>query len=334
MAAPNFDATRLGLINNAGGGSFAGDNAMFLKVWAGEVLTAFRKATVFEALHKVRTISSGKTASFPIIGVNSATYHTPGTQIIGTQQKVAEANINIDDKLISSVFLADIDEAKNHYDVRSQFSTEMGNALAYRYDQNVAAIIAKAARTATNFNTDLPGGTSGATNTDFRITTGASKSAITGAQLAAKLFAAAQKMDENNLPEDGRYCCLAPAEYYKLVQTTDVINRDWGGQGAYADGTVLKVAGIDIIKSNHLPSTNREAVAGENNAYNANFTNSVALIWNPMCAGTVKLMDLKMETTGGDIHALWQGTFMVASMACGTGVLRPDCAIEITWAAA
>jgi hypothetical protein len=322
MAAPNFDATRLGLVNNAGGGSFAGDNAMFLKVWAGEVLTAFRKATVFEALHKVRTISSGKTAQFPIIGLNSASYHTPGNQIIGNQQKVAEATVNIDDKLISSVFLPDIDEAKNHYDVRSQFSAEMGNALAYTYDKNVAAVIAKAARTATNFNTDLPGGT--------RIKIVAtSKAAITGAQLATALFAAAQKMDENNLPEGDRYCCLAPAEYYKLVQETTVINRDWGGQGAYADGTVLKVAGIDIIKSNHLPTTNRSAASGENNAYDADYTKSVALVWNPMCAGTVKLMDLKMETTGGDVHALWQGTFMVASMALGTGILRPDCAIEI-----
>lgn len=322
MAAPNFDATRLGLINNAGGGSFAGDNAMFLKVWAGEVLTAFRKSTVFEALHKVRTISSGKTAQFPIIGVNSASYHTPGNQIIGTQQKVAEATVNIDDKLISSVFLADIDEAKNHYDVRSQFSAEMGNALAYTFDKNVAAVIAKAARTATHFNTDLPGGT--------RIKIVAtSKAAITGAQLATALFAAAQKMDENNLPEGERYCCLAPAEYYKLVQETSVINRDWGGQGAYADGTVLKVAGIDIIKSNHLPTTNRSAVTGENNSYDADYTKSVALVWNPGAAGTVKLMDLKMETTGGDVHALWQGTFMVASMACGTGILRPDCAIEI-----
>lgn len=322
MAAPNFDATRLGLINNAGGGSFAGDNAMFLKVWAGEVLTAFRKSTVFEALHKVRTISSGKTAQFPIIGVNSASYHTPGNQIIGTQQKVAEATVNIDDKLISSVFLADIDEAKNHYDVRSQFSAEMGNALAYTFDKNVAATIAKAARTATHFNTDLPGGTR------IKIVA-SSKAAITGAQLATALFAAAQKMDENNLPEGERYCCLAPAEYYKLVQETSVINRDWGGQGAYADGTVLKVAGIDIIKSNHLPTTNRSAVSGENNAYDADYTKSVALVWNPGAAGTVKLMDLKMETTGGDVHALWQGTFMVASMACGTGILRPDCAIEI-----
>jgi hypothetical protein len=182
--------------------------------------------------------------------------------------------------------------------------------------------VAKAARTATNFNTDLPGGT--------RIKIVATnKAAITGAQLATALFSAAQKMDENNLPENDRYCVLAPAEYYKLVQTTDVINRDWGGAGAYADGTVLRVAGITILKSNHLPTTNRSAASGEQNDYSANFTDSVALAFNKQAVGTVKLMDLKMEQTGSDVHALWQGTFMVASMALGTNILRPDCAVEI-----
>lgn len=322
MAAPNFDASRLGLVNNSGNAN----DALFLKVFAGEVLTAFRKATIFEGLHTVRTISSGKSAQFPIIGLASTSYHTPGTMLTGSQIKHAEAVVNIDDKLVSQVFLADIDEAKNHYDVRSQYSVEMGNALAYRFDQNVAAMIAKAARTATNFNTDLPGGT------QINITA-ASKAAITGAQLATTLFSAAQKMDENNLPQDGRYCVLPPAQYYKLVQETNVINRDWGGQGAYADGTVLRVAGVDIVMSNHLPTTNRSAVTGENNAYNADFTNSVGLIFNKQAVGTVKLMDLKMEQTGSDVHALWQGTFMVGSMALGTNVLRPDCAIEITTSA-
>jgi hypothetical protein len=322
MAAPNFDASRLGLVNNTGNAT----DALFLKVFAGEVLTAFRKATIFEGLHTVRTISSGKSAQFPIIGLASTAYHTPGTMLTGSQIKHAEAVVNIDDKLVSQVFLADIDEAKNHYDVRSQYSVEMGNALAYRFDQNVAAMIAKAARTATNFNTDLPGGT------QINITA-ASKAAITGAQLATTLFSAAQKMDENNLPQDGRYCVLPPAQYYKLVQETNVINRDWGGQGAYADGTVLRVAGVDIVMSNHLPTTNRSAVTGENNAYNADFTNSVGLIFNKQAVGTVKLMDLKMEQTGSDVHALWQGTFMVGSMALGTNVLRPDCAIEITTSA-
>ena len=322
MAAPDFSASRLGLVNNAGGGTWAGDNALFLQVWAGEVLTAFRKATIFEGLHTVRTISSGKSASFPVLGLTSAAYHTPGTMLTGNQIKGAEAVIKIDDKLVSNVFIADIDEAKNHYDVRSPYSSEMGNALAYRYDQNIAATIAKAARTATNFNTDLPGGTR------IKIVA-ASKSAITGSQLAAALFSAATQMDVNNLPENDRYCVLAPAEYYKLVQTTDVINRDWGGAGAYADGTVLRVAGITILKSNHLPTTNRTTNTGEQNDYTGDFTSCVALAFNKQAVGTVKLMDLKMEQTGSDVHALWQGTFMVASMALGTGILRPDCAVEI-----
>ena len=322
MPAPNFDASRLGVVNTTTDGSWAQDNNLFLQVFAGEVLTAFRKATIFEPLHTVRTIANGKSASFPIIGLNSAAYHTPGTMLIGSRVKHAEAVIKIDDKLTSNVFIADIDEAKNHYDVRAPYSTEMGNALAYTFDRNIAAMVAKAARTATNFNTDLPGGT--------RIKIIAtSKAAITGAQLATALFSAAQRMDENNLPENDRYCVLAPAEYYKLVQTTDVINRDWGGAGAYADGTVLRVAGITILKSNQLPTTNRSTASGEQNDYSANYTDSVALAFNKQAVGTVKLMDLKMEQTGSDVHALWQGTFMVASMALGTNILRPDCAVEI-----
>ena len=313
--------SRLGLVNNTGNAT----DALFLKVFSGEVLSAFRKATVFENLHTVRTISSGKSAQFPIIGLSSTSYHTPGTQLTGAAIKHAEATVNIDDKLVSQVFLADIDEAKNHYDVRSQYSTEMGNALAYKFDQNVAATIAQAARTSTNFNTDLPGGTR------IKIVA-ANKAAVTGANLVTALWTAAEKMDINNVPEDNRYVVLGPTEYYKLAQTTDVLNRDWGGSGAYADGTVLKVAGISIIKSNHLPTTNRSAVTGENNTYHANYTDNVGLVFNKQAVGTVKLMDLKMEQTGSDVHALWQGTFMVGSMAHGTGVLRPDCAVEIYWA--
>ena len=143
------------------------------------------------------------------------------------------------------------------------------------------------------------------------------------------MWSAAEQMDIDNIPEDGRYLALGPTEYYKIAQTTDVLNRDWGGSGAYADGTVLKVAGISIVKSNHLPTTNRSAVTGENNTYHADYTDSVGLVFNKQAVGTVKLMDLKMEQTGSDVHALWQGTFMVGSMAHGTGVLRPDCAIEI-----
>ena len=101
----NFTPSRLGLVNNTG----TGYDALFLKVWSGEVLSAFRKSTIFESLHTVRTIQSGKSAQFPIIGLASTSYHQVGTQLTGSAIKHAEATINIDDKLVSQVFLADIE---------------------------------------------------------------------------------------------------------------------------------------------------------------------------------------------------------------------------------
>ena len=59
-----------------------------------------------------------------------------------------------------------------------------------------------------------------------------------------------------DVPAEDRYCAVSPAVYYNLIQATTVINRDWGGSGSYSDGKVLKVAGINIVPTNNLPSTN------------------------------------------------------------------------------
>ncbi len=127
---------RLGQID-ATGGSYANDNALFLKVFSGEVLTSFAQQTVMMGRHMVRTISSGKSAQFPRIGRTSAAYHTPGTEIDGEIIQHNEKIIVIDDLLLASTFIASIDEAKNHYDVRSVYSSEMGIALANQMDKHI-----------------------------------------------------------------------------------------------------------------------------------------------------------------------------------------------------
>jgi len=137
-------------------------------------------------------------------------------------------------------------------------------------------------------------------------------------------------MDEKDVPENDRVAIVKPAQYYNLVQTTNVINRDWGGAGVYADGTVLRVAGIQIVKSNNVPSTNiAAATAGENNTYHGDFSTTVALVMQKSAIGTVKLMDLAVEQTSGDYNIMYQGTLMAAKYAMGHGILRPECAVEI-----
>ena len=116
----NATVSRLGLVNNSG----TGYEALFLKVFSGEVLTAFSENNVFnDSLHTVRTISSGKSAQFPVTGAATAAYHTPGNPLVGANQILAnEKIISIDDLLIAQSFVANIDELKNHYDVRAIYA--------------------------------------------------------------------------------------------------------------------------------------------------------------------------------------------------------------------
>ena len=312
----NATVSRLGAANQG-----SDKSALFLKVFAGEVLTAFEEATVTSGRFMERTIASGKSAQFPIMAGISAEYHVPGTEIVGSNVNHNEIVVTIDDLLISHAFLANIDEAMNHYDVRAPYSTEIGRALAYAKDKQLLQLALLAARGAAPVTGEPAGGS---------VTSSTMLTDTTGEALVASLFAAAQKLDEKNVAADGRTAFLAPNAYYLLAQNTKIMNKDWGGAGVYSDGKVLRVAGIEIVKTTHAPFgttvANGTVQAGTGNKYAGVFTNSVGVVATKEAVGTVKLLDLAMESEY-DIRR--QGTLMVAKYAMGHGVLRPACAIEL-----
>jgi len=347
-------------------------NELFLKVFAGEVITTFEENNAMLPLTRVRTITSGKSAQFPTSGVATASYHTPGESILAagtdtggtafadaskylSKPNAAERIIWIDDMLISSVFLANIDEAKNHYDVRSIYSTEIGRALAYAADKNLIRVAIAAARK----TTDRFGVASGTSTTylgaqiDHSDANGGSGTA--GDKWVDCLFQAAQKMDEKNVPSTDRYALVRPADYYSIISTNkDAINRDYGNEGNPSvafPGEMISVAGIKVMKTNHLPAQANEsdpngvsphADAGVMNdtagatavppgtlgsGYSAqNYTTTEGIIFQSEGIGTVKLMDLAVET---DYSVERQGTMMVAKYAMGHGALREECCYEV-----
>jgi hypothetical protein len=302
----NATPSRLGQVNLAGD-----DQALFLKVFSGEVLTAFHRQNVFLDRSMVRTISNGKSAQFPATGTVSAAYHTPGTEITGTAIPAAERVIVVDDLLIASAFIANIDEAKNHYDVRSTYSDEVGKALAETMDKNLAQVAVLAARGSAT----ITGGNGGSALTNAAYATDSTV-------LAAGLFTAAQTLDEKNVGAE-RNVFLRPAQYYLLAQNTTMINQWYGGQGAVSDGTILKVAGIEIVKTNALPNSNVTTGVA---AYQGNFSTTVGLVMHKSAIGTVKLLDLATES---DYDIRRQGTLILSKYAVGHGILRPECAVEL-----
>ena len=303
----NSVPARLGQINSTGNTEVG-----FWDIFAGEVLTAYEKAVVAASRTQTRTITHGKSATWPTMGRATAAYHTPGAQLLGSPINQAQTTIVIDDLLVAHVVVDILDFHKAEYDVTAPFSTELGLALAYAMDQNLLQTGVLAAR-ATNPTTGLPGGTS---LVDANFRTDAKK-------LAAGLFLAAQTLDENSVPETDRTAFIRPAQYYLLAQNTDAINTLFGGKGAYSDGTIIRIAGIDLVKSLHLPITN---ITTGPTKYRVNAAQTAGLVLHRGAIGTLKLLDLSLE------HA-WlpekQATLIVARYAVGHGILRPEGAVEL-----
>jgi len=317
---------RLGVNNGVSDGSWEQDNALFLEVFSGEVMTTFERANIFKELHRMRTITEGKSANFPALGNMHARYHEPGTAILGSNNpKIGQRTINIDDLLIADVVIYDLEDAKLHFEVRQEYSKGLGVALAKRFDQKIARLGYLAARS-DGVTDDYDGGS-------VVIHPNA---ATDGAQLAACIFTAAELLDTKDVPEEDRNVIVKPAQFYLLVQHKDLLNSDWGGRGALATADLPLVANIAVHKSNNLPNGQNitAAIPGENNDYTGDFTNSVALVMNRLAVGTVKLFDLAVQKSGADFNIVYQGDMFVAKYAMGHGILRPDSAVEIATAEA
>lgn len=320
----NANPASIGRVNASGS-----EDALFLKVFAGETITAFEQSSVTEGQEMVRSISSGKSATFPVMGRTTAAYHTPGAEINGTDVNHNEKVITINDLLISSAFLANIEEAKNHWDVRSSYSTEIGRALAFQKDKHVLQTIGQASLASANA-TGLDGGTT-LTNTSI-----ASATASTAANaMIDELFNAASALDSHYVPKEGRVAFIRLEEYYKLANSTNAVNVDFtqGSNGGVDTGKVLSIAGIKLIPTPHFVASNvnsgvdqGSATQGGSNPQAVDLSNYVCLVSHPSAVGTVKLMDLAVES---DYDIRRQGTLMVAKYAMGHGVLRPESAVGI-----
>jgi hypothetical protein len=338
---PNSTPTPIGSINSnpqlglsqgyPDGSGAAGDKyALYLKLFSGEMFKAYESACIAKGTVQNRTLRNGKSLQFIFTGRMTADYHTPGTPILGSgDPPVAEKTIVMDDLLISSAFLYDLDETLAHYSLRSEISKKIGYALAEAYDKKVFRTIALAAREASPV-TAAPGPEPGGSV----IKLGAGNE-YNAQALVDSFFEAASILDEKNVPRNGRTAVLSPRQYYALISQVDsnILNRDYGNtQGNLTSGQGLyEIAGIQIKRSNNLPfmAGNVAAVDGENNYYGGDFSNSCGLIYMRDAAAVVSSIGPQVQTTGSDVRTMYQGDIIVGRMAMGVGTLNPAAAIEL-----
>ena len=247
--------TFLGRINTATNATNNRD--LYLKLFSGEMFTGFQRETIARDLVMKRTLTNGKSLQFIYTGRTSAEYHTPGNSILGNSDgtpPVAEKTITVDDLLISSAFVYELDETLAHYELRGEISKKIGYALAQKYDRPIFRAIAKGARQASPISKTgfiEPGGT------QIRVGAGSdADDALDDEKLVTAFYEAAAALDEKGVSDDGRVAVLNPRQYYELIKgagSNGLINRDVQGTALQSGNGVIEIAGIQIYKSMNVP---------------------------------------------------------------------------------
>ena len=349
--------------------------ALYLKLFSGEMFKGFQHNAIARDLVMKRTLKNGKSLQFIYTGRTKAEYHTPGNSILGNSDgapPVAEKTITVDDLLISSAFLYELDETLAHYDLRSEISRKIGYALAQKYDRLVFRAITRGARAAspiTKANFLEPGGT------QIRVGTNDQASdAYVPASLVNAFYDAAAAMDEKGVSSDGRVGVLNPRQYYELIQQVGdngLVNRDEQGTSRQKGNGIVEIAGIKIYKSMNIPffgnygtiygsasatnpgitsptnvgsfvgsDTELEAAqnsdTGINNEYgnHSEFANSCGLIFQREGAGIVEAIGPQVQVTKGDVSVIYQGDVILGRLACGADYVNPAACVELIAGAA
>lgn len=337
-------------------------DALWLTIFAGEVLTAFEIAVQLKDKVRTRTISGAKSAQFPATFRVNTRYHTPGTEILGQNVLANQVLVTLDDMVVSDTFIAEIEELKNQYEVRSIYAMEHGRSQALFYDRIISNTLVAAARDTTEL---FVGDGAGSSLTDQTDVGASADFTASGEDLISGINLAKQRLDINQVPVETMpvYSVLKPVQWYLVANSDKNINRFYNdGKASLQRQVLTTVSDIQIIKSiaplfgynvstynastnatgivaasdPPVPGTNVPAAASlpYGQAIQANYpskyqtdqTKTVGLVWVEPAAAVLNLLGITMESVWDPRR---QGTLMIAKQALGAGKLRSKCVVEL-----
>ena len=244
-------------------------NSFFLpKVYSKQVLNFFRKASVAEAI--TNTDYAGEIAAFgdtvriikePEITVDQ---YERGQDITATKLTDQEVTLIIDIANAFKFIVDDIETNMSHVNFRDVATSSAAYALRDAFDSGViATMFAGVSASSPNHilgsdsATDLAAGTfDGTGNLDIGYASGEHDPIDVLSHMARLL-------DEQNVPEEGRWFLANPEFYEQLVATSSkLMSVDFNaGQGSIRNGLVSSglLRGFNMYKSNNIAATTNAA---------------------------------------------------------------------------
>ena len=249
------------------GSNFSGNNFM-PELYSKKVLNFFRKASVAEAI--TNTDYAGEISAFgdsvkiikePVITVDQ---YERGGSVTATTLTDNEVTLVVDTANAFKFIVDDIETSMSHVNFKEVASSSAAYALRDAFDTGVIAkLFAGVSASSPNHilgsdsATDLAAGTfDGTGNLDIGYASGEHDPIDVLSHMARLL-------DEQSVPEEGRWFLANPEFYEQLVQSSSkLMSVDFNaGQGSIRNGLVSsgKLRGFDMYKTNNIAATSNAA---------------------------------------------------------------------------
>ena len=263
--------------------------ALVIEEFTGMVEGTINRRSVLADHIPVRSVKGTATFTNHAVGKSTLQKVTPGVAPDGIKSDFSKASVTVDTVIAAREFFPMLDVFQTQMDTRREVAGEQGKEIAKFKDQAFLIQALKAARLA---NSAYSGGTAGkpAGHAGGTVTNLAT---LADAQDPAKLYAALlntlAKMELKDVDprNDDVVIVVRPDFYTVLIQAEQLVNIQYttAAGNKVNDGWVLKTAGVPVLSSNNLPNT---AITGHflsnafnSNAYDGDFTKTVAAIFSP-----------------------------------------------------
>ena len=276
-------------------------NSFFLpSVYSKKVLNFFRKASVAEAI--TNTDYAGEISAYgdsvkiikePVISVSD---YTRGSDTTATKLTDQELTLVVDSAKAFKFIVDDIETNMSHVNFKEVASSSAAYALKDSYD---AAIIANMFSGLSSSSPDhiigSDSGTADATMTHATNSVDLLGSDGTGVDPLDLMARMARLLDDQNVPEEGRWFVAGPDFYEELGKSgSKLLSVDFNaGQGSIRNGLVSsgKLRGFDMYKSNNIADTSSasgKVLAGHmSSTATANTILSTEVIRDPSSFGDI-----------------------------------------------
>ena len=240
-------------------------NSFFLpKIYSKKVLNFFRKASVVEAI--TNTDYAGEISAFgdsvriikePVISVSDYTRGSDTTQTKLTDQEIT---LVVDSAKAFKFIVDDIETNMSHVNFKEVATSSAAYALRDSYDAAVIAAMFSGVSTSSPDHV-LGADASAATQTMGQHQGGSNSIDLlgsdgTGTDPLDVMSFMAKLLDEQSVPEEGRWFVAPPSFYNELAQSgSKLLSVDFNaGQGSIRNGLVSsgKLRGFDMYKSNNV----------------------------------------------------------------------------------